>query len=618
MDIIFDIETDGLVSSRVWCMAYYIIGEHKSISDVCVTSDYTEIKRLLAAANTLIGHNIVCFDVPELERVLDIKIQARLIDTLWLSYYLYPSRKSHNLDGYGTDFGIKKPEIIDWENLSIEDYKHRCTEDVKINTYLWGRMKKDLNELYMHYPDRVDKIIDYVSFKAAVIAEQEKYKLKLNIPYLKEKLTELDNIYNSSYTALQQGMPKVPVEKVTQRPKTMYKKDGSLTKAYTEWLVLCEQTGAAEDTESITTVSKYEDPKPSSQIQLKNWLFSLGWEPQTFEYRKNTTGDTNKIPQISNKDKELCDSVVALFEVEPLLRNLEGFTVAKHRADVLRGFLKNSNESGYIAASSVGLTNTMRYIHRNIVNLPGEGKKYGEWVRSCIVAPDPLVFCGCDISALETMTKLHYIKPFDPEYVKKLLSDDYDPHLDLAVSAGYLTEEQAQAHKDGTENHSKVRKVFKVVNYSCVYGASGYTVSLQCNIPVDAANKLVEVYRKLNWSVDHFASKLEVIQWNSGSWLFNPVSKFYYSLRHDKDRFSTVNQSTGVYIFDLWIYLLRQEGVVILMNMHDEILTYCRKENTDKLQGILEKSMDKVNQLLDLNVEIKVTPKFGKTYWDVH
>jgi hypothetical protein len=34
-------------------------------------------------------------------------------------------------------------------------------------------------------------------------------------------------------------------------------------------------------------------------------------------------------------------------------------------------------------------------------------------------------------------------------------------------------------------------------------------------------------------------------------WLYNPVSKFWYSAIY-KDIFSTLNQGTGVYCFDTW------------------------------------------------------------------
>jgi hypothetical protein len=39
-----------------------------------------------------------------------------------------------------------------------------------------------------------------------------------------------------------------------------------------------------------------------------------------------------------------------------------------------------------------------------------------------------------------------------------------------------------------------------------------------------------------------------------GDWQINPINKMWYSLRSDKDRFSTLIQGTGAYILDLWLY----------------------------------------------------------------
>ena len=66
------------------------------------------------------------------------------------------------------------------------------------------------------------------------------------------------------------------------------------------------------------------------------------------------------------------------------------------------------------------------------------------------------------------------------------------------------------------------------------------------------AKKLLEAFWSRNWAIEKVASSLRVRELFNGMWLKNPVSGFWYSLRSDKDRFSTLNQSTGVYCFDSW------------------------------------------------------------------
>jgi hypothetical protein len=101
-------------------------------------------------------------------------------------------------------------------------------------------------------------------------------------------------------------------------------------------------------------------------------------------------------------------------------------------------------------------------------------------------------------------------------------------------------------------------------------------------------------------------------------WLFNPVSKFWYSLRHDKDKFSTLNQGTGVYIFDMWIAYVRKAGLKISFQYHDEIVLFNKIEDRDKVEGILKDAITKVNKKLKLNRDMDISIQFGKSYANIH
>jgi hypothetical protein len=101
-------------------------------------------------------------------------------------------------------------------------------------------------------------------------------------------------------------------------------------------------------------------------------------------------------------------------------------------------------------------------------------------------------------------------------------------------------------------------------------------------------------------------------------WLKNPVSGFWYQLRYEKDIFSTLNQGTGVYCFDTWVYYVRSLGVVINMQFHDEIgkSVYIGEEEMTK--GLLEEAIDMANAKLKLNVPLGVDVKFGANYAETH
>jgi hypothetical protein len=108
---VFDVEADGLDdATRIHCLSYSRRGQIHTIND------YGEMREWLLDQDLLIGHSITTYDIPLIERVLDIKVTARLIDTLVLSWYLEPHRPRHGLEGYGVDFGIPKPPVVDCQD----------------------------------------------------------------------------------------------------------------------------------------------------------------------------------------------------------------------------------------------------------------------------------------------------------------------------------------------------------------------------------------------------------------------------------------------------------------------------------------------------------------------
>ena len=171
MITVFDIETDGLLDELT---KIHVMSWSNDMGEVKHTHDYDEMRYVLLNSETLVGHNIIRFDIPVVEKVLGIEVKARLIDTLALSWYLHHDRMKHGLEGYGEDYGVPKPKIADWSNLTPEEYAHRCNEDVKINARLWRDLDIKLKKLY---PDEDEKwrFIEYLTFKLQCAAEHRPY-----------------------------------------------------------------------------------------------------------------------------------------------------------------------------------------------------------------------------------------------------------------------------------------------------------------------------------------------------------------------------------------------------------------------------------------------------------
>lgn len=96
----------------------------------------------------LICHNMIDFDLRAFKLLLSYNWEGPVIDTLPLSWYLFPNELRHGLEEWGDTLGIPKVPIDDWENLPVESYGHRCEVDVDINWALWLKLKRKLQVLY--------------------------------------------------------------------------------------------------------------------------------------------------------------------------------------------------------------------------------------------------------------------------------------------------------------------------------------------------------------------------------------------------------------------------------------------------------------------------------------
>lgn len=620
---VFDIECDGLKPTKIHCISVNTKG-------VKSTPSYDNMRKFFLEAKVLVGHNIIRFDIPAVERLLGIKITAKLVDTLALSWYLEPNRLKHGLAEYGEDYGIPKPIVEDWEDQPLEVYIHRCEQDVHINTKLWQKQWKHLLRLYGS-EEEAWRLIDYLSFKMKCAADQEHYRWKLDVDRCKTVVDKLTIEKELKLIELAQAMPKVPVKASKAKPAKLYLKGklNTLSVAGESWFALLRKQGLPEGYEGVVEyVKDWKEPNPGSTDQVKAWLYGLGWVPTTFQYKRDKiTGDVRKIPQVQQdktKGPGLCSSVKKLYDVEPKLEVLDGLSILTHRISVLNGFLDNVDDDGYVRAEVQGLTNTLRFKHRVVVNVPGIDKPYGADIRGCLVAPEGYELCGSDMSSLEDRTKQHYMWDYDPEYVMEMMTPDFDPHLNLAEFAKELTTEKVLAYKTGQLSDEQmklvkaIRHTYKQVNYAGVYGAGAATMSRTAGCSLQKAEKLLEAYWKRNWSVKKIAEDQITKVCMGQKWLYNPVSKLWYSLRHEKDRFSTLNQGTGVWCFDKWVELVKKDGPPIIGQFHDEVIALVKKGHREKVTTHLKLAMKKLNEMLKLNRELDCSVDFGNNYAEIH
>ena len=170
--LVFDLETDGLLDdvTKIHCLVIY-----DSETDATVIynnqGDKEPIVRgvqRLEDADILVGHNIIGYDLPVIQKVyLWFNPQALVLDTLLLSRLYHTDMMEidkkrnldnmplqlygrHSLESYGHRLGEYKGEFgksTDWQEWSPEMETY-CAQDVLVTTKLCDHFQKYLSGSY--------------------------------------------------------------------------------------------------------------------------------------------------------------------------------------------------------------------------------------------------------------------------------------------------------------------------------------------------------------------------------------------------------------------------------------------------------------------------------------
>ena len=665
--LIGDIETTGFiedmqgVESDLHVLGIAYLDSNKKWN-VKTTKNKEDVKKVFENPNnTIVGHNFFMFDVPALEKIFkDINIQATILDSLLVAWYIEPNRikegKKYGLGNYNEEFGIKKPDIESWTDLSFEEYANRVTEDCKINTNLWVKHLSMLRELYENDDDRIKSLLKFLMTKGKVYKMHQDNPLTLNVEQCEKNLLLFDEMIKERVDKLKTVMPKISVDIIRTKPKSIHKANGELSVAGERWMKLIKGCNLKDDYDGeIKEVLKYEDANPQSPVQVKDWLFSLGWIPEIFNETKNTKGELKKIPQTKDKEKNLCKSIIKLSEAIPEIRELTDLSLLQHRRGYFTGFMRDKIRGNKIVADIGGFTNTLRIRHRILVNLIKPSAPYGEYVRSLLTPPEGEVMIGADVSALESITRNNFVYDIDRKFVEDQSHPFYDPHLEICEIAGLMSEAEVYFYKwwkekrknpnitleelgkvpedfqfildsyktdeEKIEFHDKLdkkRHSGKQTNYRSMYGVGKDKLAKELKITTKESSKLIDAYWIKNKCVRTFSESCETKTVGGQLWVKNPLNTYYYSLRSEKDIFSTINQGTGDYIFTLWQHNLMNMGVKLYAGFHDEIVTCCKPEDCEVVIVKLKRAMELVNKQLKLKVPVGIDYKIGSTYAEVH
>jgi hypothetical protein len=171
------------------------------------------------------------------------------------------------------------------------------------------------------------------------------------------------------------------------------------------------------------------------------------------------------------------------------------------------------------------------------------------------------------------------------------------------------------------------RAVGKTINYASVYKAGAAKIAMTAKISLEEAKVGLEGYWKLNWAVLEIEKEQVIItDAKGGKWLINPVNGHCYSLRSEKDIFSTLAQGTGSYFFDMWVDKILEGQYekwgrkTLTGSFHDEVIIVHRdSEKFKKEMGeIVTGAIDKVSEQFKLRRKLGCEVQWGQRYSEIH
>jgi len=416
---IFDIETNGLKPSVIWCIAVKIVGTWGE-TVVFEPKDVQKFPQWLKdnQIDTLIGHNVINFDIPVIERLLNFKWWGKLEDTLVMSRLDMPSRKGgHSLDAWGERLGEAKGDFGKQEDAwstYTEDMKDYCIQDVNVTNILYGMLvRQKLSPVALELEQEVARIINEqrengwdFDTKAAITLQAE----------LKQEMFKAEDEVREVFVPLKTFKP-------ISFPKAPYTIEGEVSSALQRHLdqlaYIDVDEGWGYDTYPIFNLG--------SRKQIARHLIHYGWKPTEFTEQGSVQVSETILENVDFPEGKL---IARYLMLQKRLGLVSAWIQAAGVLDKIHGYI---NPIGTI-------TGRMTHSNPNIAQVPSAGSAYGKESRQLFGVRPGYKLVGCDASGLELRMLAHYMD--DEQYTKE--ATDGDIHTANQVAAGLESRNQAK------------------------------------------------------------------------------------------------------------------------------------------------------------------------------
>ena len=573
--IVFDIEANGLNPDKVWCIVAYEIGAKEFITwsgdDLLCFKDWIKEQGELE----VIGHNIIGYDIPVLEQLLDVDFsKCKVTDTLVMSRLAEPSRQGgHSLENWGQLLLQPKGEHSDWDNFS-QDMVEYCEQDVRVNELVYQRLLRDLANFgnqSIVLEGQVQRIISK-QIKNGWVLDQEKSFVLL--AELKEKKFDLEDKVHEKFKPLPTFIKEIT-------PKV--KKDGSYSVVGLKFL-------GEQWTTAIAPFSRLDYPEFNlgSRQQIGRYLQYFGWKPETF---------TEKGQPIV--DESVLNKVKGIPEAELIGEYL---MVQKRIAQIqswLDAVQDNGRVHGYVNANGA-VTGRMTHSKPNVAQVPAGNAPYGKQCREVWTVPTGYKLVGMDASGLELRMLAHYMN--DKGYTNEILNGDI--HTANQLASGVETRNQA-----------------KTFIYAFLYGAGDAKIGSIVGGSARDGKRLKEKFLRNTPALRTLRERVGVA---SGRGYVLGLDGRRVAVRSEHAALNTLLQSAGAIVMKKALCLLDEYAQLhkidykFIGNIHDEIQTEVAEKDAERFGRLATACIEAAGNHYKLNCPLAGEYQIGSDWSETH
>ena len=592
--VYFDIEANGFLDdvTKLWTA---------SVSDgvsKASTVDIPTLLQTLTAADTIVGHNVIGYDLPVLSKLYpEFRVDhGKVVDTLVLSRLLCPDLSntdrepgatatptkvgSHSLEAWGQRLGFEKMEWKHGFDKFHPDMPVYCQRDVDVTVRLHEYLLAEANDQ--------PRAVELEHKVAWICAKQEQRGFPFDTQAANALVAQIHKEQLALELRLQDTFApffkRVPGEPFI--PKRTTKGNADTTQPPGTW------EGAPYSKVQRTIFN------PNSRQHIADRLHAIyGWKPKEFTPSGQAKIDETVLKNLPYPEAKLLARYL-------LLQKRYGYLVNEDNERGLLNHVNNGRIHGRVITNGAV---TGRATHKVIANLPRVKTEYGPELRALFIPSADKVMVGVDMSGIELRLLAHFMSFYDAgEYGKHVCNEDI--HVYHQNLIGLPTRDNA-----------------KTFIYALIYGAGDNKLG-SITRPDAGSNEQRSAGRELRErmmkGLPAFAALKEAVgeAVNNQGYLRGLDNRKLH-IRSEHAALNTLLQSAGAVLSKQWMVEvdnLNYPTANQLIWYHDELQFEVSPEKADDFGKLVVECIQKAGDLFKIRVPLAGEYKIGNSWKECH